>query len=308
MSLFSNIPGTDFFRNPVVTIGNFDGIHIGHQKILSTLLDKAADRSGEGVVVTFASHPRKVLNPEAHIKIITTTNEKINAIGKFGIRNIVLLEFTREIANMNARDFYDEFLVKKIGAKEIVIGYDHAFGKNREGNIDFLKELSDSTGIGITRVEGESLDSRPASSTWLRKEIAEGNTATVTALLGRPYTLSGVVSSGAKRGRTLGFPTANIVPNDPDKIIPGDGVYAVSVHFKNGDEKPGMLNIGQNPTFPDSKKTIEVNIFDFNEDIYNTLISVEFHHKIRKEVRFNSPEELIAQLEKDKAAALDLLS
>jgi len=265
MTLFKNIPDRSSFRNPVVTIGNFDGVHLGHQKILKALLDKARELDGDPIVVTFDAHPRKVLNPDDPPKIITTTDEKVGAITALGVFNVILLDFTKKMANMNAMDFYNRLLIQKLGAREIVIGYDHAFGKNREGDVEFLRELTDSTGMGVTRVDEEFCESKPVSSTWLRNEIMTGNFSMVSELLGRRYTLSGDVGQGAGRGMNLGFPTANIVPDDPDKIIPGDGVYAVTVYLKSSEIGKGMLNIGKNPTFANIERSIELSLIHISE-------------------------------------------
>lgn len=308
MKIYHHIPEhKNLFVNPVVTIGNFDGVHIGHRKILSSLLEKAAEKSGDPVVITFSSHPRKILNPEMPIKIITTTEEKVNAIYEFGIPNIILLHFTQQMAEMHAIDFYNEILVGKLDAKYLVIGYDHAFGKNREGNYDFLSELSSSTGVEITRIEEEDRYKHPISSTWIRRVIESGNITKANTLLGWKYTISGTVVRGRDRGKSLGFPTANIMPLHQDKIIPGDGVYAVGVIFEDGTRKKGMLNIGTNPTFSEKERSIEVNIFDFNESIYDSILTVEFHKHIRNEIKFESKEKLMAQLERDKTTAMRML-
>lgn len=308
MKIYHHIPEhKDLFINPVVTIGNFDGVHLGHRKILAALLDTARNRAGDPVVITFSSHPRKVLNPEHPIKIITTSDEKVNAIYNFGIPNIILLNFTRQMAEMHAIDFYNEILIGKLDAKYLVIGYDHAFGKNREGNFDFLAELAASTGVEITRIEEEDRFEHPISSTWIRKEIESGNIAKANILLGWRYTLSGTVVEGKGRGRELGFPTANIHPLHLEKVIPGDGVYAVRVIFEDGTKKNGMLNIGSNPTFSGETRTIEVNIFDFNEIIYDTILTLEFYERIRGEIKFKTKEQLAGQLGKDRSSVLQLL-
>jgi riboflavin kinase / FMN adenylyltransferase len=308
MKIYHHLPEhKNLFINPVVTIGNFDGVHLGHRKILSALIQKSSEKSGEPVVITFSSHPRKVLNPEQQIKIITTTEEKVNAIYNFGVPNIILLNFTRQMSQMHALDFYNEVLIGKLDARYLVIGYDHAFGKNREGNYDFLNELSAATGVEITRIEEEDRYEHPVSSTWIRREIESGNIPKANSLLGWKYTLSGTVVRGEGRGRTLGFPTANIEPLHPDKIIPGNGVYAVAVSLENGTRTGGMLNIGTNPTFSGTHRTIEVNIFDFDGDIYDAVITLEFHDKIRNENSFSSREALVEQLGRDKIRALEIL-
>jgi riboflavin kinase / FMN adenylyltransferase len=308
MKIYHHLPEhKNLFINPVVTIGNFDGVHLGHRKILAALIQKSKEISGEPVVITFSSHPRKVLNPELPIKIITTTEEKINAIYNFGVPNIILLNFTRQMSQMHAIDFYNEVLIGKLDAKYLVIGYDHAFGKNREGNFDFLNELAATSGVEITKIEEEDRYEHPVSSTWIRREIESGNMVKAGSLLGWRYTLSGTVVRGEGRGRTLSFPTANIDPLHPDKIIPGDGVYAVTVSVENDIKTGGMLNIGTNPTFSGTCRTIEVNMFDFTEDIYDAILTVEFHDKIRNETSFSSREALMEQLGKDKIRALEIL-
>ena len=306
MKIYHHIPEhKDLFVNPVVTIGNFDGVHLGHRKILSALIKKASAVSGDPVVITFSNHPRKILNPELTIKVITSTDEKVNEIYNFGVPNIILLHFTPQMAQMHAVDFYNEILIGKLDAKYLVIGYDHAFGKNREGNFDFLTELAASSGVEITRIEEADRFRHPISSTWIRSEIESGNISKANALLGWRYTLSGTVVRGKGRGRTLGFPTANIRPIHQDKILPGDGVYAVHVIFQDGSRKKGMLNIGANPTFSEESRSIEVHIFDFNEAIYDSILTVEFHSHIRGEIKFASGTELAEQIEKDKSTALE---
>lgn len=309
MKIYHHIPEhKDLFKNPVVTIGNFDGVHLGHRKILSALIDKAAAVSGDPVVITFSNHPRKILNPELPIKIITSTDEKVNEIYNFGIPNIILLNFTRQMAQMHAIEFYNEILIGKLDAKYLVIGYDHAFGKNREGNFDFLTELATSTGVEITRIEEEDRYEHPISSTWIRREIESGNITKANTLLGWRYTLSGTVVRGMGRGRTIGFPTANIHPLHQDKILPGDGVYAVRVLFQDGTRKTGMLNVGTNPTFSGEARTIEAHIFEFNEEIYDSILTIEFHSCIRGEITFESGAKLAEQLKRDRTAVLGLFA
>ena len=307
--VFDSIPSQPPCPDAVVTIGSFDGVHLGHHKIISTLKHTATQIGGEPVVLTFSSHPRKVLYPDKPHPILTTPAEKIASLESLGIRNIILLNFTREIASMDALTFYNEILVKGIGARHIVIGYDHAFGRNREGDVNFLLRMSETSGIHVTRVEEEHLNAKAVSSTWVRSEIVAGNMHMATRLLGREYTLSGIVVKGAGRGgRQLGFPTANIEVDDPDKIIPADGVYAVRVGLPDGSYHQGMLNIGSNPTFDAAHRTIEVNIFDLDRDLYGSEITVEFFHWVRGEIKFGSAQELVAQLEHDRENVLRLLN
>jgi len=308
MRIYNKIPEkSGVFNNPVITIGSFDGVHSGHRRILKSLLNIARQKSGEAVVFTFNENPRVILSPNNPPGILTTTKEKIQAIEDFGVNNIILIEFTKEMANMEADEFFKDIILKKIGIIDIVVGYDHTFGKNRKGDISFLREYSKKRGFGVTQVLPKNLYSRPISSTWIRKEVENGNIAFANILLGRNYTLLGRVVRGEGRGRLLGFPTANVSWDNANKIIPGDGVYAVTVKVENSIKNYGMLNIGKNPTFSNNVRTIEVNIFDFNEDIYDTEIEIKFQDKIRDEVKFNSPDELIEQIKMDKIRALKIL-
>jgi riboflavin kinase/FMN adenylyltransferase len=301
LRVFTEIPENNgLFRNPVVTIGNFDGVHMGHKKIINKLISSAEAHNGDPIVITFRNHPRTVFHPGSLCRMITTVEEKQRFLHQLGVNDIIMLNFTREFANLTAAQFFNGLLIGKLKVKEIVIGYDHAFGKNREGNIDYLMKLSESTGVLVDRVDEETCEDEVISSTFLRKEIDNGNMPAVERLLGRRYSLTGKVMKGDGRGKGLGFPTANIMPDYPDKITPGIGSYAVSIEFKDGSVYYGMLNIGSNPTFNCGKVTIEMNIFDFNKDIYDEVVTVEFYNKIRDVVKFDSPHSLITQLKQDE--------
>lgn len=301
LKIYTDIPDNDgLFKNPVVTIGNFDGVHTGHKKIIEKLIESAEAHNGTPIVITFKNHPRTVFHPESVCRMITTVEEKQKALFSLGINNIIMLNFTKEFSNLTADQFYNELLIGRLKVKELVIGYDHAFGKNREGNIDYLMKLSEKTGIIINQVEEEICNEEIISSTFLRNEIDNGNMKTVSKLLGRKYSLSGKVVKGAGRGKKIGFPTANIVPDFSEKIVPGNGIYAAAVYFNDGSYYYGMLNIGYNPTFNGKDRSIEINIFDFNKDIYNEIITLEFIEKIRSEKKFNSAESLAEQLKKDE--------
>jgi riboflavin kinase / FMN adenylyltransferase len=307
MTVLRGIPEEKgLFKNPVITLGSFDGVHLGHMRIFSMVLNIARQKGGEPIVITFTDHPRKIITPKTPPRILTTADEKVRAIQSCGIPNIILLDFTAEMAQMSATEFFNEIVLKKLGVIDMVVGYDHAFGRNREGTIDFLREVSKHRGFGVTRVEPKSFYSRPVSSTWIRTEIEDGNVRLASSLLGRCYTVSGEVVKGAKRGRTLGFPTANMLPGDPDKVIPKDGVYAVRV-LAGGALHGGMLNIGTNPTFEGSGRTVEAYLFDFSGDLYGQGIEIEFVERLRDEQRFAAVNELIAQLERDAAAAREIL-
>lgn len=308
MKVYYEIPeNRGRFIAPVATIGNFDGVHLGHRQILTTLKKRAEHHGGTPFVVTFRNHPRTVIHPGAICRMITTVEEKQKYLFESGIENIIMLDFTKELSLISARGFYNDLLIEKLGVKEIVIGYDHAFGRNREGNIDFLNKLSAETGVLITRVREETVGNETISSTILRKEIDCGNMLKVKKLLGRHYTLTGKVVKGEGRGKDLGFPTANILPDHEDKMIPAYGVYAVKV-FINNVICNGMLNIGNNPTFGAKTRTIEVNILDFKGELYEKKITVEFIDRIRDEIKFESSKALVEQIQKDEAAARAILS
>lgn len=301
LKIYHEIPENDgLFVNPVVTIGNFDGVHTGHRKIIDKLISSAKEHNGTPIVITFKNHPRTLFHPESICRMITTVEEKQQALHMLGINNIIMLNFTREIANLTADQFYNELLIGKLKVREIVIGYDHAFGKDREGNIDYLMKLSEKTGIIVNRVEEEVCDDEVISSTFLRDEIDKGNMLMASRLLGRRYSLTGIVVKGAGRGKGLGFPTANIHPDHPEKIVPGNGIYAASVRMADHTVFHGMLNIGYNPTFNGSERSIEINIFDFNKDIYGETVTIEFYEKIRDESKFDSSDSLIKQIKKDE--------
>ena len=305
--LFENIPDRENFTNLAITIGSFDGVHIGHRKIIDALLKRTQEKGGDPVVITFETHPRLFLNPEYALKLITTNDEKADILKSIGIKQMLMLRFSREMANLSARDFYNSLLIEKLGVKDIIIGYDHAFGKDREGGIELLKKLGAENGISIEQIEEELVDDRAVSSTWIRDELAEGNTAFANSLLGRAYSISGYVVRGEGRGKLLGYPTANVQPDNDKKIVPADGVYAVKVLVDGfSKEQSGMLNVGTNPTFDGKKRTIEANIFDFNADLYGKEITVFFHERIRAEKKFNGIEELKAQLKIDMQSVKEI--
>ena len=309
LRIYNEIPENNgLFDNPVVTIGNFDGVHTGHRKIIDKLISSSREHNGIPIVITFKNHPRTLFHPESICRMITTVEEKQQALHSLGINNIIMLNFTREFSNLTADQFYNELLIGKLRVKEIVIGYDHAFGKNREGNIEYLMKLSEKTGIIVNRVEEEVCDDEVISSTFLRGEIDKGNMQMAARLLGRRYSLTGKVTRGAGRGKGLGFPTANIVPDYPDKIVPGNGIYAASILMKDDTVYHGMLNIGYNPTFNGREKTIEMNIFDFNKDIYEEIVTVEFFEKIRDEAKFDSADSLIKQIKMDEVRIRGIFS
>ena len=284
----------------LVTVGTFDGVHLGHQSIIKYLVDRAKKQDALSVAVSFDPHPRQVVKGEA-IPLLSTIEERATAFEKLGLDRFIVIPFTKDFANTSAEEFVVDILVNRIGLKEIIIGHDHGFGKGREGDKELLASLGKDHSFAVDVIPAQELELDIVSSTRIRSEIQEkGNVALVTKLLGRPYSLSGSVVEGDGRGATIGFPTANIKVNHPQKIVPMRGVYAVLVHLFDGRARMGMLNIGNRPTFDGEGERIEVHIFDLDESLYGQDIRVEFVRRIREEKKFNSVEALVQQLSKDK--------
>jgi riboflavin kinase/FMN adenylyltransferase len=308
MKVYYNINDFKQLSNAVVTIGTFDGVHKGHQKILSRLVKLASEKKGETVVLTFWPHPRQVLNPESKdIKVLSTVQEKINLLASHHIDHLLIIPFNKEFSELSSDEFVEFVLVNKIGTKQLIIGYDHKFGKNREGGLDQLKACSSKYGFEVEEISREDIKDVGISSTIIRKTLLEGDVKTANEYLGRPYSFSGIVMQGKQLGRTIGFPTANITMNDSSKLIPADGVYAVMVNIEGGVFK-GMMNIGFRPTVNGKDRVIEVNIFDFKKDIYGMELRIDLIAYLRKEEKYSSIDILKEQLYKDKEASLQILS
>lgn len=293
---------------PIITTGTFDGVHTGHLDILNRLTHLAKQHNGESVVVSFYPHPRKVLNPDADIKLITTLDEKITQLERAGIDHFVIIEFTKEFSRLSSLNFVRDVLVKQLNAKMLVIGYDHQFGRNREGSIQDLQEYATTYDFSIEQIQAKTFEDINISSTKIRKALAAGNMQTALQYLGYHYSLTGKVAHGQKIGQSIGYPTANVEVVDTQKVIPGNGVYAVNVSVK-GNTYGGMLNIGTNPTVSNAEKQkIEVHIFDFNQDLYGQEITVTFIDRIRSEQKFEGIEELKNQLTADMETAQKMLA
>jgi riboflavin kinase / FMN adenylyltransferase len=291
----------------VVTTGTFDGLHIGHQKIINTLQTVASAIDGETVIITFHPHPRLVLFPDDNdLKLLTTLDEKIQLLEKAGINHLIIIPFDKNFSRLTSLEFVRDILINTIGTKKLVIGYDHHFGRNREGNFESLKELAPLYNFDVEEIPAQDINHVAVSSSKIRTALLEGDVATAKEYLSYSYKLTGVVVQGNQLGRTIGYPTANIVVDDKYKLIPANGVYAVNVFF--GKEKfGGMMNIGVRPTVNGTSRTIEVNIFDFSDDIYNQQITVEFVAHIRTEQKFAGLDALKNQLKTDKDVAQKLL-
>lgn len=304
MKVYTNIDDFKGVKNPVVTTGTFDGVHLGHQKIITRLKDAAREENGETVLLTFSPHPRMVLFPDDNeLKLLNTLPEKTELLEKYGIDHLIIYPFTKEFSRLTSIEFVRNILVNSIQTKRLVIGYNHHFGRNREGSFEHLKEYGPLYGFEVEEIPAKDIDHIQVSSTKIRNALLIGDVKTATSYLGHTYTLTGTVVTGKKLGRTIGYPTANLHINDQYKLVPGDGVYAVKVKHKNlfyG----GMLNIGNNPTVEGKGKSIEVNIFDFDEIIYGDEATIYFLERLRDEVKFNNLEELKIQLAKDKEASL----
>ncbi|MBG15800.1 MAG: riboflavin biosynthesis protein RibF [Crocinitomicaceae bacterium] len=297
-------------KNPVITVGTFDGVHIGHQTIIKRINKIAENCQGESVLLTFDPHPRKViLNDNSSLKLINTIDEKINLLEKYGLDHLVIHPFTKEFSRISPTEYVRDLLVNQLNAHHLVIGYDHQFGRNREGNLDLLNELSPLYGFKIDEISAQEINAIKISSTKIRNAIYDGDIQKTNNYLGHRFTLSGTVREGEKIGRTIGFPTANIDISDFDKIKPSEGVYAVKVNANNSTYN-GMMNIGTRPTL-NKKENItsyEVHIFNFNQNIYNQKITVEFIDRIREEKKFDDINALKLQLIDDQKKSIALLS
>jgi len=300
----------DFVKLPyaVVTSGTFDGVHVGHQKILSRLREAAVRNGGETVVITFWPHPRLVLHPEdISLKLLNTFEEKAELLKQQGIQHLLRIPFTREFSHLSSEEFITQIIVETIGTKKLIIGYDHHFGKNREGSFEQLKLNAPKYGFEVEEIPRQDVDHVVVSSTKIRKALEEGDIDTATHFLGNPYSLTGRVVIGDKLGRILGYPTANLEIDTAYKLVPADGIYAVTISY-NHQKYNGMLYIGNRPTVQGLKRNIEVNIFDFDDDIYGESLTINFHKLIRRDTRFSDLEELKSQLHRDKEAALKILT
>ena len=284
----------------LVTVGTFDGVHLGHQSIIKYLVGRARNQSALSVAVSFDPHPRQVVK-DIPVPLLTTIDERASAFEELGLDRFIVIPFTKEFANTSAEEFVGDVLVNRIGVKEIIIGHDHGFGKGREGDKELLVTLGQEYSFAVDVIPAQVLELDVVSSTRIRTELQRsGNVKLVSKLLGRRYSLSGHVVKGDGRGAGIGFPTANIHVNHPQKVVPYKGVYAVLVHLNDKRMCMGMLNIGFRPTFGGEEMRIEVHIFDLDESLYGQEITVEFVHRIREEKKFNSVEALVQQLSKDK--------
>ncbi|MDB5015382.1 MAG: bifunctional riboflavin kinase/FAD synthetase [Mucilaginibacter sp.] len=307
MHIYHNIDEFVPLKNAVVTIGTFDGVHIGHRKIISGIKEIADSTGGETVLLTFFPHPRMILHPEDEsIKLINTINEKAGLLEQLGVDHLIITPFSRDFSNQTAEGYIRDVLVNKIGTKKIVIGYDHRFGKDRQGGLEDLLQLGPVYGFEVVEIPEQDIDEVAVSSTRIRTALLNGEIESANTLLGYPFFLTGKVIRGDQLGRQIGYPTANIFIEERYKLIPSDGIFAVKV-IVAGTVYKGMAYIGSRPTVNGLTRNIEVNIFDFDQDIYNQQIRMEFYNFVRGDVKFASLDELKAQLAQDKVDVTALL-
>lgn len=309
MKVYRSIEEIPSIKNPVVTLGTYDGVHLGHQEIISFLKRNAERIGGETVLFTFHPHPRMVLHPDDHgMKLIQSIDERISKLERFGIDHLILFPFTEEFSRLSATEFVRDILVNKINVAVMNIGYNHHFGRNREGNLELLKELGIVYDFQVEEIPAFRTGDISISSTKIRKAIHSGDLKTAQKYLGEAFAFKGSVVRGDQIGTKIGFPTANIEPESPNQIIPASGVYAVKVHFGNHELK-GMMNIGLRPTVSSKKEQrLEVHLFDFNDDIYDEVLHITFIERIRDEQEFESLEALTMQLKNDQATCISMLA
>lgn len=308
MNIYRHINEFCSQKNVVVTAGTFDGVHLGHKKIIDKVVQSAKKIDGESVILTFFPHPRMVLYPESNdLKLLNTIEEKIELLQQSGVDHLIIHPFSVEFSRITSLDFVRDILVKKLNTKKLVIGYDHQFGKNREGSFEHLKEYGPLYGFEVEEIPAQEIQQINISSTKIRNSLLIGEIQAANQFLGYHYFINGTVVKGSQVGRQMGFPTANIEVAEDYKLIPGNGVYAVKIVLENSIYN-GMLNIGTRPTIKGNNVTIEVNIFNFNQEIYNKPIRIEFFEKIRNEVKFNELTELQQQLNHDKQKVLQLFA
>jgi riboflavin kinase/FMN adenylyltransferase len=309
MQVYTNISELPVFPNAVVTIGTFDGVHQGHLQIIKQLISEARAIQGTPVVITFYPHPRQVIEAgRKPIFVLNTPEEKYRLLHACGIEHIVVVPFDKPFSEQPAHDYIKNFLVDKFHPRAIIIGYDHRFGMNREGNYQLLETEARKYDFKVKEIPEHVLRNIIISSTRIREALQNGDIDTANQFLGYPYTLTGTVVAGKKLGRTIGYPTANLQMKDAGKLVPGYGIYAVEVRSAAVPGKyKGMMSIGTNPTVNGTERTIEVNIFDFDKDIYGTPLEVSFIKRLRDEEKFSGLQALQEALAKDKADALDAL-
>ena len=307
MKIFQSIHDFSSAKKTVVTLGTFEGVHIGHKKIIERLLQNALELDGESLVLTFFPHPRMVLQDATDIKLLNTIEEKALLLENLGLENLVIHPFDQAFSRLTAEEFVKDILVNAFNIKKIIIGHDHRFGRNRTANIDNLIVFGEKYGFEVEQISSQEINEVAVSSTKIRNALLQGDVALANQYLGYNYPLTGTVVLGKQLGRTINFPTANLYISENFKLIPENGVYIVSSSINNTTVF-GMMNIGFNPTVGGEEQTIEIHYFDFDQDLYNQKITVSLLNKIRSEIKFKSLEDLKHQLENDKITALSYIN
>jgi riboflavin kinase / FMN adenylyltransferase len=308
MKIYEGIEHFIPVKNAVVTSGTFDGVHLGHQKILKRIRNIADEINGETVLLTFWPHPRLVLYPEEHnLRLLSTFEEKTRLLREFGIDHLITIPFTKEFSELTSEQFIQNIIIDSLQTRKLVIGYDHRFGRNREGGFEYLKANIDKYTFELEEIAREDVDNVGISSSKIRAALEEGKVEVANEYLGREYELNGIIIKGQQLGRSIGFPTANIHITHDYKLIPCDGAYAVIAQIEGNNFK-GMLNIGMRPTVNGSSQTIEVHLFDFEGDLYDMRVCVKLKSYLRPEIKFSGLEALQLQLKKDKEEAIGILN
>ena len=300
-----NYPGSE--RKAVITIGTFDGVHIGHQKIIEQLNTLKTEKSEVSMILTFFPHPRRVLDQSNDIKMLTTMEEKVELLESFGLDHLIVEPFTHEFSRLTALEFVRDILVNRLSLKKLVIGYDHHFGRNREGNFEQLTEFGELYGFEVIEIPAQTIESVSVSSTKIRKAIEAGEMQVANSYLGYPYRLSGEIVKGQGLGRKLNYPTVNLRIEEDYKLVPMKGVYAVKTRVE-GKEYLGMMNIGYRPTVGGDGRTIEIHLLDFHGDLYGEKLRVDVLARLRDEQKFDSIEALKEQLGQDEMQTRSVLS
>lgn len=308
MNIYHHIDDFKPVKKAVVTIGTFDGVHLGHRKIITRIKELAGMCGGESVILTFFPHPRMILHPEDDsIKLINTISEKAELLGQLGVDHLIITPFSRDFSNQTAEDYIRDVLVNKIGTKKIVIGYDHRFGKDRRGGLDDLLHLSPVYDFEVIEIPEQDINDVAVSSTRIREALLTADIDLANTFLGYPFFITGKVIRGDQIGRQIGYPTANIHIEEKYKLIPADGIFAVKVNH-DGQDYTGMAYIGSRPTINGMTRNIEVNLFNFDKEIYNETVRMSFYHYVRGDIKFNGLDELKAQIARDKEEVLRLMA
>ncbi|MDH3267297.1 MAG: bifunctional riboflavin kinase/FAD synthetase [Ignavibacteria bacterium] len=308
MKIIKDLAEIRWDQNTVITLGTFDGLHLGHQQIVDTVVQKSRQSAGRSFLITFEPHPRKIIPGRNDVKILSTLEEKVVILEELGMESLFVINFTTEFSRQSPEEFVEKYLVKGIGLREVVIGYDHHFGKERDGNFELLQRLGNKHNFSVTLIPEYSVNGETVSSTKIRIALLAGDVLKAGKMLGRNYSFKGTIVHGDGRGRQLGFPTANLAVDNEDKLIPAKGIYAAECVVEN-EKHFGLLSLGSRPTFHKDGEIIpEFYIFDFDKDIYDEVMQVNMVEKIRDEEKFNSVDELITRMKKDEEIGRKILS